>query len=1440
MTLLDLVVKISAKDEASSEVESAATKALTKAKVMADGIEAAFKGVWSAISTVGSKMYDLLTTATEAYGTFEQQKGGIETFFDGASDTVIENAKKAYTSAGMSANEYMSNVSSFAMSLITSIAKERQAVSEEDVAAQAAALDQQLSDLQTNLEDGYTAKKREYDREYDAQAELFADELDQLRDSLQAQYEERERQLDDEIDLLKESQKERVQAAKDANDAEYTEYKRMYDDRYSALKDELDREIELTKEEQQRELDEIEKANQREYDSRSQALSDALDELRRSLDAEVDAFQKATDEKIKEIDRQYREQVKLYDKEEYDRLKAIDDQIDALNGQTEAERKAHEEQEREKKLSELAKRVAAAESQEEQTKALEAYNSYVAQIEQKQREEQRSAQIASLKEQKEAIKAGYDERKENLRTQVEEEKETYKSSRAEQLEALKESNDSKVEEQQRANKQELDQLAEDQKAYIEQVKIANAEEIREKKAKNEQTLTEEKRANEDALKDLQTVQGQRIKEIETQNANELKEAQRAKQDQLAELKTTNADKVAEVQKGQGDILGQLKISHDDQLKELQRSNKQQIEEYKNYVKEAKAALGNEGGFITPLLEDQQKAAELADIAIRDMADNANKMGTDIGSLEYAYQGFAKGNMTMLDNLKLGYGGTKEEMQRLLTDAESVQASYGIMADYSIDSFADIVQAIHVMQTELGISGLSVDELRKKMENNDFTLQELNKLGKAWGGGDQGSVEANIELARAKLEEMGGEMDNFKVLLGTTAEEGATTYEGAMNRVRAAWENWLISLTEDDWSVTETTKTLMEEVANAASIIIPRVGEILTALWEEVALRAPEIWDTFKTALMDSLPEEWKTKVQEFIDKVKGFFENVSTAIEWVEKFGPALLTILAAKEALDFANGVKTAFEGIHAVISLLTGAGGLASVATAASETAGGVAALETAAAGAAGVGGATGFGALAAAMAPFMLGAALIVGVGGGLLYLVGTNEELMKSIEGVVTKTEDLKTDTEVQTASIGTSWEKMEQSMRVSAEEASNNIQVSTASMYTDIYSKMGDTRTKVETDSAAAKDSAIKSFDDLKTGVSNSMEGAKNTLQQVTGAWRGDLSTMDSEANTKTNSIKTKFDTNMSAVKTKVSDNISKAATAWRTSLTDMDTNATQKTSALETTVGKCVASVKTSFDGASKSTEVAGKNVMIGFHNGLVEKWNEGVAPFIQNITQWIAEHKGPEEYDKRLLVKNGQWIMQSLADGLESGFTGDVTPEVEGLSDRIESAMGGTSFTVGFDATTDGFKAATEQMMQAWKDGTDSMDAETKTFTAKSREMLTQVSDEFSKNTVEGFDTIRKNFRETSEVMLNDWKTTIYRMTVEMDRFRLVTREAMAEMQSSFAASVANNLSLAAQSSQSYSRPTTGSAVMELDRVQFGRLVYQLNDEESQRVGTRLAGGYA
>ena len=159
------------------------------------------------------------------------------------------------------------------------------------------------------------------------------------------------------------------------------------------------------------------------------------------------------------------------------------------------------------------------------------------------------------------------------------------------------------------------------------------------------------------------------------------------------------------------------------------------------------------GFSASLIQslggDTEKAAKYADMAITDMSDNANKMGTDMSSIQNAYQGFAKQNYTMLDNLKLGYGGTKQEMERLLADAEKISG-----VKYDISSYADVVEAIHVMQESMDIAGTTAKEAEATISGSVNALKSaVSNLIVGFGDAD-----ADMELL------CGNMVDAFKTVV----------------------------------------------------------------------------------------------------------------------------------------------------------------------------------------------------------------------------------------------------------------------------------------------------------------------------------------------------------------------------------------------------------------------------------------------------------------------------------------------------------------------------------------------------------------------------------------------------------------------------------------------------------------------------------------------------
>lgn len=258
--------------------------------------------------------------------------------------------------------------------------------------------------------------------------------------------------------------------------------------------------------------------------------------------------------------------------------------------------------------------------------------------------------------------------------------------------------------------------------------------------------------------------------------------------------------------------------------------------------------------------DTDAAAEKANLAITDMSDNANKMGTDMQSIQNAYQGFAKQNYTMLDNLKLGYGGTKEEMQRLIDDANALNAAQGNYTNYTIESYADIVDAIHTVQTEMGITG-------------------------------------------------------------TTAKEASTTVEGSINSMKSAWANFVVGLGNDNADIADLSAQLIESVGTVAENVLPVIETVLTNIADTVKEQGPEMISKFVAYAIDKLPEVISLGLQMVLALVKGLAQNlpqlVQGTLNMIDTIAGALYD--AIPDIIEVGkNIVKGLWEGIKAMASWL------------------------------------------------------------------------------------------------------------------------------------------------------------------------------------------------------------------------------------------------------------------------------------------------------------------------------------------------------------------------------------------------------------------------------------------------------------------------------------------------------------------------------------------
>ena len=264
------------------------------------------------------------------------------------------------------------------------------------------------------------------------------------------------------------------------------------------------------------------------------------------------------------------------------------------------------------------------------------------------------------------------------------------------------------------------------------------------------------------------------------------------------------------------------------------------EAYKTAGLSANAYMEQATSFSASLLQglggDTKAAADYANQAIIDMADNANKMGTSIESIQNAYQGFAKQNYTMLDNLKLGYGGTRGEMERLIEDANKVKEANGEMADLTIDNFADMVEAIHIIQSEMGITG-------------------------------------------------------------TTAEEASSTIQGSIASLKASWENLLVGMADENANMDQLIGQFVESASTAAQNLLPRIEQTLLGVAQLIEKLAPIIIEKLPGMIQTLLPAFLNAAMQILKALVKALPDILTMLITAIVDFLTDPETIMLIIEA---------------------------------------------------------------------------------------------------------------------------------------------------------------------------------------------------------------------------------------------------------------------------------------------------------------------------------------------------------------------------------------------------------------------------------------------------------------------------------------------------------------------------------------------------------------
>ena len=278
--------------------------------------------------------------------------------------------------------------------------------------------------------------------------------------------------------------------------------------------------------------------------------------------------------------------------------------------------------------------------------------------------------------------------------------------------------------------------------------------------------------------------------------------------------------------------------------------------------------------------DTAEAAQLADMAIIDMADNANKMGSDMTSIQNAYQGFAKQNYNMLDNLKLGYGGTQQEMYRLMVDAANLNEEFAKTAEFSLDEkghltagYNDIVKAIHIVQTEMGITGTTA------LEASSTISGSISSMKSAWANLITGIADDNAD---------------FDTLVSNMVESAGIAFDNLLPRISTALEGI-------GNMITKIAPVIIEKLPELASAILPQLLQSATSLVTSLAAVIPELIAILVQTIVTNLPElvngiaEGLSAIFPQLTEVfTGLAEMINGLFGWILEHGELVEAIIAA------------------------------------------------------------------------------------------------------------------------------------------------------------------------------------------------------------------------------------------------------------------------------------------------------------------------------------------------------------------------------------------------------------------------------------------------------------------------------------------------------------------------------------------------------------------
>lgn len=768
---------------------------------------------------------------------------------------------------------------------------------------------------------------------------------------------------------------------------------------------------------------------------------------------------------------------------------------------------------------------------------------------------------------------------------------------------------------------------------------------------------------------------------------------------------------------------------------------------KNYANEAYRTTGLSAnkymesvtGFSASLLQslggDTDKAAEVANMALVDMSDNANKMGSSMESIQFAYQGFAKQNYTMLDNLKLGYGGTKQEMQRLLADAEKLTG-----VKYDLNNLSDVYSAIHAIQENLDITGTTAKEAASTFTGSFESMKAAaqNVLGKiAIGENVLPALEALAQTTSTFL------FDNFFPMLGNIFSGMGLIFTEGISKI--------------------ASNLFGDEFGNAVYTQLSRVTAVFQTFFDMI-FGSMSNQDNIDVLQALGFSEDAATQIVNIAENIRVTFENIGSAIADVGSiavdFIGDLLGIQGSEQGVTI---LGTAFEILTSVLSVASAAlkeitgffkenqlaadllkSALVSlgVTMAAVKIAGFVSELG-------GITGAIGIAktaittfatsitasisaipligwiaAATAALAWFFTQTETGKQLWGSFMeWFSGTFQSILPAFteawNGITETAVSVWTNLLavvspiiqsvvdfIKTVWDGISswWTENQSLIQQTFETVWNAIQTVIQTVMpviqTIIENTMNILSTYIELTWNNISTIVVTVWELMKNSIQTAIDAIagiiRAVMQIINGDWSGAWESIKGVAETLWNGMvnagKIIFD-GFAQILSNIWNVIKSAASAaWEalkaSVLSIINNIVSGAQSAWDTMVGAVsalVSAITGFFDQLWNIDLVgAGRAIMDGFLNGLKSAWG-AVTEFVGGIASWIAEHKGPIEYDRKLLIPAGKAIMESLDEGLTNKFEA-VKDTVSGMASEINDVFNNdiTDFDMGATVSKD------------------------------------------------------------------------------------------------------------------------------------------------------------